>query len=127
MNLPASPRTRVVIMGAAGRDFHDFNTVFRDSPAHEVVAFTAAQIPQIAGRCYPPALAGPLYPTGIPVLPEQELEQLIDEHRVEQVVFSYSDLSHQQVMRTASLVQAAGASFVLLGPQHTELPTVHPE
>ena len=126
MNLPASPRTRVVIMGAAGRDFHDFNTVFRDSPAHEVVAFTAAQIPQIAGRCYPPALAGPLYPTGIPVLPEQELEQLIDEHRVEQVVFSYSDLSHQEVMHRAARALSRGADFRLLGPRATMLPSRRP-
>jgi predicted GTPase len=112
-------RTRIAIMGAAGRDFHNFNVVYRDDPAFEVVAFTAAQIPGIAGRRYPAALAGPLYPGGIAILPEAELETLIREHEVEQVVFAYSDLAHTEVMHRASRALAAGADFTLLGPQRT--------
>jgi predicted GTPase len=108
-------------MGAAGRDFHNFNVFFRDNPAHEVVAFTAAQIPHISGRTYPPELAGPNYPLGIPILPEEELSDLIGRLEVEQVVFAYSDLSHEEVMHRASLVLAAGADFCLLGPRHTQL------
>lgn len=114
-------RTKVVIMGAAGRDFHNFNVVFRDNPEYEVVAFTAAQIPGIAGRRYPPELAGPLYPQGIPIEPEERLSELIRHHKVERVVFAYSDVSHQYVMERAAIAQAAGADFWLLGPSSTQL------
>jgi predicted GTPase len=113
--------TRVVIMGAAGRDFHDFNVVYRDDPRYEVVAFTAAQIPGIAGRRYPPALAGARYPTGIPIVTEDELETVCRERGVGLVVFAYSDVSHAKVMHRASRALAAGADFVLLGPDHTML------
>ncbi|MBI4311072.1 MAG: tetraacyldisaccharide 4'-kinase [Chloroflexi bacterium] len=112
---------RVVIMGAAGRDFHNFNVVFRDNPAYEVVAFTAAQIPGIAGRPYPPALAGPLYPKGIPIHPEEDMPTLVRRHKVDYVYFSYSDVPHLEVMHKASQALAAGASFGLLGPKHTML------
>ncbi len=108
-------------MGAAGRDFHNFLVCFRDDPDFEVVAFTAAQIPGIANRLYPPELAGPLYPDGIPILPEESLDKLLKEARVHQVVFAYSDLSHLEVMHKASQVLAAGADFVLLGPERTML------
>jgi len=111
--------TNVVIMGAAGRDFHNFNVVYRDDPSFEVVAFTAAQIPGIEGRRYPAALAGKHYPQGIPILPESELESLIASEHVGQVVFAYSDLSHAEVMHRASRALSAGADFVLLGPQRT--------
>jgi predicted GTPase len=114
-------RSRVVVMGAAGRDFHDFNVVYRDDRDIEVVAFTATQIPGIAGRRYPPALAGPLYPGGIPIVPESELERIIEEERVDTVAFAYSDVSHETVMHAASRALAAGADFVLLGPAHTML------
>ena len=117
MNTPY--RTRLVIMGAAGRDFHNFNVVYRDDPAFEVVAFTAAQIPGIAGRRYPAALAGPLYPDGIAIGPEAELEALIRTREVEQIVFAYSDLAHADVMHLASRALAAGADFTLLGPHRT--------
>ena len=110
---------RVLIMGAAGRDFHNFNVAYRDSADHEVVAFTATQIPFIADRVYPPVLAGPRYPAGIVIHPESELGTLITELAVDDVVFSYSDVSHLYVMHTASRVLAAGASFVLLGPRDT--------
>src|SRR3990172_5637426 len=93
---------RIVILGAAGRDFHNFNVVYRDDPASEVVAFTAAQIPGIAGRRYPPELAGPRYPAGIPIEREEDLERLVREQRVDQVVFAYSDVSHEHVMHLAS-------------------------
>ncbi len=106
-------------MGAAGRDFHNFNVVYRDDPAFEVVAFTAAQIPGIAGRRYPAVLAGPLYPEGIAIEPEADLETLIRGNEIEQVVFAYSDLAHTAVMHRASRALAAGADFVLLGPQRT--------
>ena len=112
-------RTRIVIMGAAGRDFHNFNVVYRDDPAFEVVAFTAAQIPGIADRRYPAALAGALYPEGIAILPETELEALIRTREVEQIVFAYSDLAHADVMHLASRALAAGADFTLLGPHRT--------
>ncbi len=115
------PRTRVVIMGAAGRDFHNFNTVFRGSRRHEVVAFTAAQIPNIDGRKYPAKLAGALYPRGIPIFPEQDLPLIIRTYGVQEVVFSYSDVSNQYVMERASLVNACGARFVLLGADETML------
>jgi predicted GTPase len=119
-------RRRIVILGAAGRDFHDFNRVFREAPGVEVVAFTAAQIPDIAGRVYPRALAGPLYPNGIPIAPESELDRLIAEQRVDEVVLSYSDLSHEAVMHLASRAQAAGAGFRLLGPRETMLRSTRP-
>jgi predicted GTPase len=113
--------TRVLILGAAGRDFHNFNMVYRDDPGHRVVAFTATQIPDIAGRRYPPALAGPLYPDGIPILDETELAAILRRERVQQVVFAYSDVTHAQVMHLASLALAAGADFLLLGPERTQL------
>ena len=113
--------TCVVIMGAAGRDFHNFNQVYRDDPASRVVAFTASQIPDIAGRRYPPSLAGPHYPDGIPIVDEATLAGLCRDERVDQVVFAYSDVSHAQVMHTASIALAAGADFLLLGPERTML------
>ncbi len=119
-------RKRVIIMGAAGRDFHNFNTVFRHNAEYEVVAFTATQIPNIEGRLYPPALAGPLYPNGIPIFAEQELPDLIRRFQVDEVVFSYSDVSHETVMHKASLVTAAGASFRLLGTRITMLKSKKP-
>jgi predicted GTPase len=109
-------------MGAAGRDFHNFNTVFREDAASRVVAFTATQIPNIDGRRYPPELAGPLYPEGIPIHPESELPRLIRELSADQVVFAYSDVSHETVMHKASLVLACGADFRLIGPATTMLP-----
>jgi predicted GTPase len=119
-------RKRVVIMGAAGRDFHDFNVVYRDDPEVEVVAFTANQIPGIADRRYPPELAGANYPAGIPIVPESELERVIADSRVETVVFAYSDVSHEFVMHEASRVLSAGADFTLLGPARTMLPSIRP-
>ncbi|OGP54506.1 MAG: GTPase, partial [Deltaproteobacteria bacterium RBG_13_52_11b] len=110
---------RVIILGAGGRDFHNFNTFFRNRPDYRVVAFTAAQIPFIADRNYPPELAGPNYPKGIPIYPEEELPRLLSESGVEQIFFSYSDVSHLEVMRKASLSLAAGKDFVLLGPEAT--------
>jgi predicted GTPase len=112
---------RTLIMGAAGRDFHDFNTAYRDDPAVDVVAFTATQIPGIENRTYPPGLAGPRYPSGIPIHPEEELTRLIRDLSVDDVVFAYSDVSHEYVMHRASQVLAAGANFVLLGPDDTML------
>ena len=114
-------RRRVVILGAGGRDFHNFNVVFRDDAAVEVVAFTATQIPGIAGRNYPAELAGALYPTGIPIREEAELEALCRDREVEEVVFAYSDVSHAQVMHLASRALAAGADFSFLGPRRTML------
>ena len=111
--------TRVLIMGAAGRDFHNFNVVYRGNPEDRVVAFTATQIPGIASRRYPSVLAGPGYPEGIPIHPEEKLQQLIRDLEVEEVVFSYSDVPHQEVMHKASQVLAAGADFRLLGPRST--------
>jgi len=111
----------VVILGAAGRDFHNFNVVFRDNPAFRVVAFTATQIPNIANREYPADLAGRLYPEGIPIVPEEELEALIERRHVDVVVFSYSDVSHAAVMHLASRAVAAGADFWLLGVERTQL------
>ena len=115
--------SRVVIMGAAGRDFHDFNVVYRDDPTTEVVAFTATQIPGIADRRYPVELAGARYPDGIPIVPEAELEALIRDRAVDTVVFAYSDVGHETVMHVASRVLAAGADFVFLGPNRTMLPS----
>jgi predicted GTPase len=114
-------KTRVIIMGAAGRDFHNFNVYFRNSPDYQVVAFTATQIPNIEGRTYPPQLAGELYPKGVPIHPESELESLIQELDVDQVVFAYSDVSHEYVMHKASQVIAAGADFRLMGARDTML------
>lgn len=119
-------RRRVVILGAAGRDFHVFNTAFRDDPAYEVVAFTAAQIPNIAGRAYPAALAGPLYPAGIPIREEAALPRLLREEAVDEVVFAYSDVTHQHVMHLASIALAGGADFSLLGPKRTMLAAAKP-
>ncbi len=114
-------RRRVLIMGAAGRDFHNFNTVYRDDPGAEVVAFTATQIPFIEDRTYPAALAGERYPDGIKIHLESELDRLIEELAVDDVVFSYSDVSHEYVMHRASQVLATGVNFVLLGPNATML------
>lgn len=112
-------KERVIIMGAAGRDFHNFNVHFRDNPRYDVVAFTATQIPDIAGRVYPAQLAGKLYPNGIPIEPEDELERLIPEKKVGLVVFAYSDVTNQHVMERSALVNAAGADFILLGTAST--------
>jgi predicted GTPase len=114
-------RTRLVILGAGGRDFHDFNRLYRDDPAVEVVAFTATQIPGIAGRRYPPELAGPLYPAGIPIVGEAELEALCRRDAVDRVVFAYSDVPHTHVMHLASRALAAGASFELPGTAATQV------
>jgi predicted GTPase len=120
-------RTRVVIMGAAGRDFHNFNTAYRADPSIEVVAFTAAtQIPGIAGRRYPVELAGPLYPDGIRIVAESELENLLATEKIDLVVFAYSDVAHEHVMHTASRALAGGADFKLLGPARTMLPSTKP-
>ncbi len=119
-------RTKVVIMGAAGRDFHNFNMVYRDREEYDVVAFTATQIPNIEDRKYPAELAGRLYPNGIPILAESTLEQLIEEHGVDEVVFSYSDVSHEYVMHEASRVIAAGAHFKLLGAKETMVASTRP-
>jgi len=117
---------RVIIMGAAGRDFHNFNTYFRENPGYRVVAFTATQIPDIEGRLYPPLLAGNRYPEGIPIYAEEELPELIKKYNVDQVIFAYSDVPHEYVMHRASQVQAAGASFILLGPVDTMVKSVKP-
>lgn len=112
---------RVIIMGAAGRDFHNFNTYFRNNPAYQVVAFTAAQIPDIEGRVYPPSLAGEGYPDGIPIYAEEELPELIKKFDVDQVVFAYSDVSYDYIMHKSALVNAAGADFRIMGPKTTML------
>ena len=117
---------KTIIMGAAGRDFHNFNVVYRHNEQYEVVAFTATQIPDIEGRNYPPALAGALYPEGIPIYDENELERLIQEHHVEEVVFSYSDISYDYVMHMASRVLALGAHFKLLGGEQTMIRSTKP-
>jgi predicted GTPase len=119
-------RTRVLIAGAAGRDFHNFNLVYRDRPEYEVVAFTATQIPNIDGRSYPAELAGSLYPEGIPILPETALEELIREHEIDSVVFAYSDVTHEHVMHIGSRALAAGASYHLISPHDTMLATTKP-
>ncbi len=118
--------TRVVIMGAAGRDFHNFNVVFREDARYQVVAFTAAQIPDIAGRTYPPSLSGPRYPQGIPIFDESELADLVRREKVQWVYLAYSDLSHLDVMHKASIALAAGASFGLLGPAQTCIASTKP-
>ena len=117
---------KTIIMGAAGREFHNFNVFFRDNKDYEVVAFTATQIPNIEGRRYPPELTGSLYPEGIPIYPERDLEDLIREHAIEQVVFAYSDVSHEYIMHKASLVLAAGADFRLMGTGSTQLKSSKP-
>lgn len=119
-------RKRVIIMGAAGRDFHVFNTFFRNNNYYEVVAFTATQIPNIEGRKYPADLAGRLYSEGIPIYPEEQLESLIKELDVDEVVFAYSDVSHEEVMHKASRVLSAGADFKLLGPKSTMIKSKKP-
>lgn len=116
----------IVIMGAAGRDFHNFNVQFRNNADVRVAAFTATQIPDIDGRIYPAALAGPLYPQGIPVLPEEDLPRLIREEQVDEVIFSYSDVSHETVMHRASLALALGADFRLLAPAATQIAAHRP-
>jgi predicted GTPase len=117
---------KTVIMGAGGRDFHNFNVAFRDNPDAEIVAFTATQIPGIADRVYPPALAGRRYPNGIPIRPEEELTHLIQEYGVDEVILAYSDLKHETVMHKASIVLAAGADFRLMGPDSTMLHSSKP-
>ncbi len=117
---------RTIIMGAAGRDFHNFNVFFRDNPDYEVVAFTATQIPNIEGRTYPPELAGQQYPKGIPIYPESELSRLIKELQADQVVFAYSDVPHEYVMHKASEVIAAGADFRLMGLKTTQVKSSKP-
>src|ERR671933_520840 len=119
-------RDRVLIAGAAGRDFHNFNLVYRDRPEYEVVAFTATQIPNIDGRRYPPELAGSLYLDGIPILPESALEQVVREHEIDSVVFAYSDVTHEHVMHIGSRALAAGASDHLISPHHTMLTSSKP-
>ncbi len=119
-------KKKVLIMGAAGRDFHNFNTVFRDNRQYEVIAFTATQIPNIHGRKYPSRLAGKLYPKGIPILSEDELVNLIKKFKVDEVIFSYSDVSYQYVMQRCAVVTAAGADFKLLGRESTTLKSKRP-
>ena len=119
-------QTRVLIMGAAGRDFHNFNVYFRDNADYEVVAFTATQIPNIEGRVYPAELAGKLYPKGIQIYPESDLVKLIKELKVDQVIFAYSDVSHETVMHKASIVLAAGADFRLMGGDTTMVKSSKP-
>jgi predicted GTPase len=119
-------KKRVVILGAAGRDFHNFNTYYRGNEAYEVVAFTAAQIPDIDGRKYPAELAGSLYPNGIPIYAEDELTHLISELDIDDCVFSYSDVTYQKVMSVSAIVNAAGANFVLLGPNDTMVKSTKP-
>src|SRR5436309_10592921 len=114
-------RRRIIIMGAAGRDFHNFNVAFRDDPQSEVVCFTATQIPNIAGRRYPPELAGRLYPNGIPIHEESRLTDLIGSESIDEVIFAYSDVSHEHVMHKASTANAAGADFRLMGARATML------
>ncbi len=117
---------RTLIMGAAGRDFHNFNVYFRDNKEYQVVAFTATQIPNIEGRRYPAELAGSLYPEGIPIYPESELVNLINDLKVDQVVFAYSDVAHEYVMHKASQVMAAGADFRLMGLNNTQVKSTKP-
>ncbi len=119
-------KRKVLILGAAGRDFHNFNVFFRNNPDYEVVAFTATQIPDIEGRVYPPELAGDLYPNGIPILAEEDMEKIIKENGVDVVVFAYSDVPHEHVMHLASRAHAAGADFWLLGPESTMIKSSKP-
>ena len=119
-------KRKVVILGAAGRDFHNFNVFYRDNENYEVVAFTATQIPDIAGRRYPPELAGRLYPDGIPILPEENLTDIIRENDVDEVVFAYSDVPYAYVMERSAIANAAGADFKLIGPKHSMLKSTKP-
>lgn len=119
-------KRNIIIIGAAGRDFHNFNTYYRDNEAYNVVAFTAAQIPDIAGRRYPAELAGKLYPGGIPIYAERDLPKLIKDLNVDECAFSYSDVPYQHVMAISAIVQSAGASYVLLGPKDTQLRSTKP-
>lgn len=119
-------RKNVIIIGAAGRDFHNFNTVYRDNELYNVVAFTAAQIPDIAGRKYPKELAGRLYPDGIPIFAEENLPELIKKLQADYCIFSYSDITYQKVMSVSAIVNAAGANFVLLGPADTMVKSTKP-
>ncbi len=119
-------KKKVIIMGAAGRDFHNFNTYFRDNQDYNVVAFTATQIPDIEGRTYPKELAGNLYPNGIPIHPEEKISELIKDHSIDDVVFSYSDLKYDYVMQKSAIVNAAGANFILLGPKDTQIESSKP-
>lgn len=117
---------KIVIIGAAGRDFHNFNTVYRNNPNYKVVAFTAAQIPDIAGRRYPADLAGPLYPEGIPIVEQSELAELIKSENIDECIFSYSDIPYQKLMNLAALINATGADFTLLGPKATMIKSSKP-
>ena len=119
-------KAKIIIMGAAGRDFHNFNVAFRNNPQYEVVAFTATQIPGIDDKTYPAALSGDLYPNGIPIHPEEELVDLIGRHRADRVIFAYSDVTHEAVMHKASAILAAGADFWLMGPDSTMLKSSKP-
>ena len=119
-------RRNVIIIGAAGRDFHNFNTFYRNQEQYNVVAFTAAQIPDIAGRRYPPELAGALYPNGIPILAESDLPRLVKELHADDCAFSYSDVPYAHVMRVGAICQAAGANYVLLGPKETQIKSTKP-
>jgi predicted GTPase len=121
-----SHERKVIIAGAAGRDFHNFNVALRHDESARVVAFTATQIPDIDGRTYPPELAGPRYPKGIPIFDETQLETLIKEHDIDEVIFAYSDLSHEQVMHLASRVLATGADYRLMGPKATAIASTKP-
>jgi predicted GTPase len=124
--MTTSHREKIVILGAAGRDFHTFNVCFRDDAGFEVVTFTAAQIPGIEARRYPAALSGPLYPNGIPIHAEQKLEELIRSETIQQVILAYSDLSHVTVMHLASRALACGADFRIIGPEHSSIPSTRP-
>ncbi len=124
--MPEQAPKRVMILGAAGRDFHNFNTVYRDDQSSIMVAFTATQIPGIANRAYPPSLAGPHHLAGVPIVAEDRVEELCRAERVDQVVFANSDVPHEHVMHLASRVMAVGADFLLVGPQRTMLTTSHP-
>ncbi len=119
-------KKKVIIMGAAGRDFHNFNVYYRENEAYEIVAFTATQIPDIYGRKYPPELSGPLYPKGIPIYAEEELYSLIKKHDIDEVVFAYSDLPYDYVMEKSAMVNTAGADFILLGPESTMIKSSKP-
>lgn len=122
----ANKPKKIIIMGAAGRDFHNFNCVYRDNPDYQVVSFTATQIPDIEGRKYPAKLAGKLYPKGIPIVAEEELPVLIDQHEIDEVIFSYSDVSYEYVMSIGAVVNACGADFKLLGSEKTMIRSKKP-
>jgi len=119
-------KKKIIIMGAAGRDFHNFNVYFRENNDYEVVAFTATQIPDISGRKYPPELSGKLYPNGIPIYPEEDITKLIKENDIDEVVFAYSDLPYPYVMNRSALVNAAGADFTLMGTENTMIKSTKP-